>query len=65
VFLDEGSQQMVSNEAIVDYEGDNYSKPILENTLSFEEAASLVSKQDVQALERRWMTYQEQMVSGI
>ena len=65
VFLDEGPQQMVSNEAIVDYEGDNYSKPILENTLSFEEAASLVSKQDVQALERRWMTYQEQMVSGI
>jgi hypothetical protein len=65
VFLSDGPHQMVSNEAIVDYEGDNYCKPILENTLSFEEVASLVSKQDVQALERQWTDYQKQMASGI
>jgi hypothetical protein len=45
---------MVSHESIFDYSGDNYSRPILSNAISFEEAGDLMSQTDGQELEERW-----------
>ena len=54
LFLSEGFEQMVSNESVVDYEGDNYSLPILSNRWSFAAAAQAMSKMDGEELEQRW-----------
>jgi hypothetical protein len=50
-----GTEGMVSNESVLDYSGDNYTKPILGNPLSFEEAGASMSRIDGQELERYWL----------
>jgi hypothetical protein len=53
VFLPQGKQDFVTTEDIWDYSGENYSRPILGNPLSFEEAAGLMSGVDGRELEAR------------
>ena len=46
---------MVSNEAIVEYDGEHYSCPILENRLSFEQAGAIMARMDGRAIDARWL----------
>jgi hypothetical protein len=55
LLLPEGAENMISNESILDYSGDNYVEPILGNRLSFQEAGELMSSIDGRELERRWL----------
>ncbi len=57
LFLEQKPFHLVSNECIADYEGENYDKPILGNELSFGEAATLVAREELEALERRWLQH--------
>jgi len=54
LLLSNGLLDMVADESIVDYSGDNYSRPILGNRLSFEEAEKLMLSIDAHDLESRW-----------
>lgn len=54
LFLPDGPEMMVANEALVDYKGENYSQPILGNRFSYEEVGEIMSKVDGQALEAQW-----------
>lgn len=55
LFLDEGAEQVVTNESVIDYDGSNYSQPILGNARAFDDAARRVSAIDGDLLERRWL----------
>jgi hypothetical protein len=54
LFLSSGPVPMLTNEAVVDYEGGSYDQPILGNPLSFKQAATLVSTIDGAELDGRW-----------
>ncbi|HEX8140186.1 MAG TPA: hypothetical protein VF544_21665 [Pyrinomonadaceae bacterium] len=54
LFIPQGPQNMISNEAIWDYSADNYEQPILGNPISFEQAGDIMSAIDGQELEARW-----------
>lgn len=54
LFLPNRTEDMISNESILDYSGKNYSQPILGNRLSFEEAGEIMSAIDDQSWEARW-----------
>lgn len=55
LFLPTGPEAMTGNESIVDYEGDNFNRPILGNSRSFADAARLMAALDGRELERRWL----------
>lgn len=55
LLLPEGTEGMITNESVVDYSGDNYTKPILDNPLSFERAGAIMSAMDGRELEERWL----------
>lgn len=55
LFLDEGPEQVVTNESVIDYEGANYTQPILGNGRAFDDAARKMSVIDGELLERRWL----------
>jgi hypothetical protein len=46
---------MVSNESVLDYGGDNYAEPILDNPISFQRAGEMMASMEGQELERRWL----------
>ena len=55
LYLPEGTMEMHSNEALVNYEGENYSSPVLGNLISFEEATRRMSLEDTRLVEKRWL----------
>jgi len=57
LFLGENPIPIVSNESVQKYNDDEYSKPILGNSLSFEEAGELVGAFDPREVDKRWRAY--------
>jgi hypothetical protein len=54
LFLPQGTEGMVSNESIRDYDDAHYAQPILGNRLSFEEAGEIMSRVDSHELDAHW-----------
>lgn len=57
LYLADGKLVMRSNESLVNYEGENYTVPMMGNPLSFEEAARRISVEDNRLVEKRWLDW--------
>ena len=54
LYFADGPVEMRTNESLTNYEGDNYSQPVMGNPISFEEAARRMSMEDTRMVEMRW-----------
>jgi len=57
LYLADSKLVMRSNESLVNYEGENYTVPVMGNPLSFEEAARRISVEDNRQVEKRWLDW--------
>jgi len=55
LYFTSGRLEMRSSEALISYEGENYSLPVMGNPLSFEEASRRMSLEDNRLVENRWL----------
>jgi hypothetical protein len=55
LYLSDGRLEMRSSEALVSYEGENYTLPVMGNPLSFDEAFRRMAMEDNRLVERRWL----------
>lgn len=55
LYLSDGTLEMRANESLVNYEGENYSMPVMGNPVSFAEAARRMSLEDTRLVENRWL----------
>jgi hypothetical protein len=54
LYYADGVMEMCTNESQTNYDGENYSQPIMGNPISFEEAARRMSMEDTRLVEKRW-----------
>jgi hypothetical protein len=54
LYLSDETIEMRTNESMVNYEGENYSMPVMGNPISFEEAGRRMSLEDTRLVEQRW-----------
>jgi len=55
LYLTDCRLEMRSNEALISYEEENYSLPVLGNSLSFEDASRRMALEDNRLVEKRWL----------
>jgi hypothetical protein len=55
LYSSDGTLEMRTNESQVNYEGNNYSLPIMGNPLSFEEATRRMNLENTRLVETRWL----------
>ena len=54
LYLMDGTETLYANESMVNFEGENYARPILGNPISYEEAGRRMSGEDSRLAEKRW-----------
>ncbi len=54
LYLSDGAITMQVNESLINFEGENYTLPVLGNPISFEEAGRRMSEVDTRLVEKRW-----------
>jgi hypothetical protein len=54
LYQSDGTMEMRTNESLINYEGENFSQPVMGNPISFEEAGRRMSMEDTRLVEKRW-----------
>jgi hypothetical protein len=54
LYQSDGTMEMRTNESLINYEGENFSQPVMGNPISFEEAGRRMSLEDTRLVEKRW-----------